>query len=87
MDGHRRLPPLLAPEPSRPGIGDPFTRPEPNTPIATRLAKTPLCQRQISSCSVRQPLEYPNCDPFGENSPLSEANLLVFGETASQNIP
>ena len=21
--------------------------------------------------------EYPDCDPFGENSPLSEANLLV----------
>src|SRR4029077_3596240 len=32
------------------GIGDPFTRPEPNTQIATRLAKTPLSLRQISSC-------------------------------------
>ena len=27
-----------------------FTRPEPNIQIATRLAKTPLSQRQISSC-------------------------------------
>jgi hypothetical protein len=34
----------------RSGIGDPFTRPEPNIQITTRLAKTPLSQRQISSC-------------------------------------
>ena len=33
--------PLLAPA---------FTRLEPNIQIATRLAKTPLSQRQISSC-------------------------------------
>ena len=26
----------------RSGIGDPFTRPEPNIQITTRLAKTPL---------------------------------------------
>src|SRR4029077_13953114 len=32
------------------GIRDPFTRPEPNIQITTRLAKTPLSQRQISSC-------------------------------------
>jgi hypothetical protein len=29
---------------------NPFTQPEPNIQIATRLAKTPLSQRQISSC-------------------------------------
>jgi hypothetical protein len=35
-------------QPAGSGIGDPFTQPEPNIQITTRLAKTPLCQRQIS---------------------------------------
>jgi hypothetical protein len=51
----RWLPPLLAPQPSAltaaDGVGQgsviPSHRPEPNIQIATRLAKTPLSQRQM----------------------------------------
>jgi hypothetical protein len=71
-----------------------LTRPEPNIQIAARLAKTPLSQRQISSCervrrflpaifSVRQPLKTP--PSWSQNSPfrcLSEADIRVGPEPA-----
>jgi hypothetical protein len=34
--------------------------------------------RDYAYCRHATRAEYPDCDPFGENSPLSEANLLVL---------